>query len=180
MDETALPILLADLALREQALSREDARRFWPMVRRAAGYLLRNGPVSPQDRWEEDRGYSPFTVAAEIAALLAAADFADANSEASLAAYLRETADVWNLCIDLWMYVSGTDWCEQYGVDGYYVRIASLDGESSVNPEQIVIVKNVGVERRQHLGSHLVSPDALALVRFGLRAADDPRIVNTV
>ncbi|MDZ7343932.1 MAG: glucan 1,4-alpha-glucosidase, partial [candidate division KSB1 bacterium] len=27
---------------------------------------------------------------------------------------------------------------------------------------------------------HLVSPDALALVRFGLRAPDDPRIVNTV
>jgi glucoamylase len=26
----------------------------------------------------------------------------------------------------------------------------------------------------------LISPDALALVRFGLRAADDPRIVNTV
>src|SRR6201999_3027845 len=26
----------------------------------------------------------------------------------------------------------------------------------------------------------LISPDALALVRFGLRAADDPRILNTV
>jgi glucoamylase len=63
MDETALPILLVDLAHREKALADGDVARFWPMVRKAAGYLARNGPVSPQDRWEEDPGYSPFTVA---------------------------------------------------------------------------------------------------------------------
>ena len=79
MDETALPILLVDLARREKALAEADVARFWPMVRQAAGYLVRNGPVSPQDRWEEDPGYSPFTVGAEIAALLAAADLADLN-----------------------------------------------------------------------------------------------------
>ena len=58
MDETALPILLVDLAYREKALAEADLVRFWPMVRQAAGYLARNGPVSPQDRWEEDPGYS--------------------------------------------------------------------------------------------------------------------------
>ena len=56
MDETALPILLVDLAHREKALAEADMARFWPMVRKAAGYLARNGPVSPQDRWEEDPG----------------------------------------------------------------------------------------------------------------------------
>ena len=70
--------------------------KFWPMVKKAAGYLARNGPVSPQDRWEEDPGYTPFTVAAEIAALLAAAELADLNHEASIANHLREIADVWN------------------------------------------------------------------------------------
>ena len=89
-----------------------------------AGYLARNGPVSPQDRWEEDPGYSPFTVAAEIAALLAAADMADLNHEASIATYLREIADVWNTSIDRWMYMSATDWCRKFNVEGYYVRIA--------------------------------------------------------
>ena len=81
MDETALPILLVDLARREGALRDDDVakRRFWPMVRRAASYLVRNGPVTQQDRWEEDGGYTPFTLAAEIAALLAAADLADAS-----------------------------------------------------------------------------------------------------
>ena len=48
MDETALPILLVDLARREKALTKAEFARFWPMVRRAAGYLVRNGPVSPQ------------------------------------------------------------------------------------------------------------------------------------
>ena len=124
MDETALPILLVDLAHREKALAEADVARFWPMVRKAAGYLVRNGPVSPQDRWEEDPGYSPFTVAAEIAALLAAADLADLNHEASIATYLREIADVWNTSIERWMYVSGTDWCRKFNVEGYYVRIA--------------------------------------------------------
>ena len=92
MDETAMPILLVDLAHRKKALDDAAVARFWPMVRKAAGYLVRNGPVSPQDRWEEDPGYSPFTVAAEIAALLAAADLADVNQEKSIAEYLREIA----------------------------------------------------------------------------------------
>ena len=138
MDETALPILLVDLAHREKALAEADVARFWPMVRQAAGYLVRNGPVSPQDRWEEDPGYTPFTVAAEIAALLAAADLADLNHEASIATYLREIADVWNTSIERWMYVSGTDWCRKFKVEGYYVRIApnAAGAGSGAFPEQ--------------------------------------------
>ena len=82
MDETALPILLMDLAWREKALTEEDRLRFWPMVRRPRFIYLRNGPISPQDRWEEDGGYTPFTIGAEIAALLVAAEMADLNNEA--------------------------------------------------------------------------------------------------
>ncbi|MFN8627062.1 MAG: glycoside hydrolase family 15 protein [Candidatus Binatia bacterium] len=74
MDETAFPILLADIIRRVDALNGLDP---WPMVQRAASYLVRNGPVTQQDRWEEDGGYSPFTLAVEVAALLAAADFAE-------------------------------------------------------------------------------------------------------
>ena len=107
MDETAFPILLVDLARREQALGPDDVSRFWPMVRRAAAYLARNGPVTQQDRWEEDPGYTPFTLAVEIAGLLAAADLADRNGERPIATYLRETADCWNASIERWTYVSG-------------------------------------------------------------------------
>jgi glucoamylase len=180
MDETALPILLVDLAHREKALGEADLTRFWPMVRQAAGYLVRNGPVSPQDRWEEDPGYSPFTVGAEIAALLAAASLADLNHEASIANYVREIADVWSTSIERWMYVSGTEWCRKFNVEGYYVRIAPAQtGAGGPRFQKDVNIKNVTAPDDFRRASHLVSPDALALVRFGVRAADDPRICDT-
>jgi glucoamylase len=180
LDETALPILLVDLAHREKALTDADVVRFWPMVQLAAGYLVRNGPVSPQDRWEEDPGYSPFTVATEIAAILAAADMADLNHEPAMATYLREIADVWDTSIDRWMYASKTDWCRKFGVEGYYLRIAPAQRATGARFENFVHVKNVAAAEDSRMARHLVSPDALALVRFGLRAADDPRILGTV
>jgi glucoamylase len=180
MDETALPILLVDLAFREKALAGGDVAKFWPMVKKAAGYLARNGPVSPQDRWEEDPGYTPFTVAAEIAALLAAAELADLNHEAPLANHLREIADVWNDSIERWMYMSDTDWCRKFKVGGYYVRIApKTTGTDGASLQKNIRVKNVTASEDTRRASHLISPDALALVRFGLRAADDPRIGDT-
>jgi glucoamylase len=180
MDETALPILLVDLAFREQALQRSDTAIFWPMVRRAAGYLVRNGPVSPEDRWEEDPGYSPFTVAAQIAALLVAAEMAELSHEPALAGYLRETADVWHASIDRWMYVTETDWSKKFDVEGYYVRIAPIANDTGAKLSQREVdLKNVTGAKESLPAAHLVSPDALALVRFGLRAANDPRMRDT-
>jgi glucoamylase len=181
MDETAFPILLVDLAYREKALKLEDLKRLWPMVQRAAGFLVRNGPVTSQDRWEEDPGYSPFTLGAEIAALLAAAGLADLHAEPGMAAYLRETADTWNSNIEGWIYAQDTDLARQVGVDGYYVRVASSDIADSAAPSKgYVPIKNRPVGENIQQAAHIVSPDALALVRFGLRSADDPRMVDTI
>jgi glucoamylase len=181
MDEAAFPILLVDLARREGALEGDDLTRLWPMVRRAACFLVQNGPVTPQDRWEEDPGYSPFTLAVEIAALLAASDIADLNGEAVAASYLREKADTWNANIERWTYVSDTDLARQIGVEGYYVRIAPAEECEAPSPLQgFVPIKNRPPGEMIAPATHIISPDALALVRFGLRAPDDPRIVNTV
>jgi glucoamylase len=178
LDETALPILLADALRRSDNLAGLDA---WPMVRCAAAYLSRNGPVTQQDRWEENGGYSPFTLAASIAALLAAADFAAAADEESTATYLRETADTWNANIERWTYVTGTDLARDCGVDGYYVRLTAADVADAASPAYgFVPIKNRPPGTSPPDAAHVVSPDALALVRFGLRAADDPRIVDTV
>jgi len=181
MDETALPILLTDLAYREKALNKAAIVQFWPMVKNAAGYLVRNGPVSPQDRWEEDPGYTPFTVAAEIAALLAAADLADLNNEKAVGTYLREIADVWNASIERWMYIADSDWSRKYGVKGYYIRI-STEGQTTGGGHfrDKIDVRNVPAEKETMPARHLISTDFLALVRFGLRAADDPRIIDTL
>lgn len=181
MDETAFPILLVDLARREGVLDEEELVDLWSMVRQAAGFIVRNGPVSPQDRWEEDPGYSPFTLAVEIAALLVAADLADLNQKAELAAYLRETADTWNDNIERWTYVTDTDLARQVGVEGYYVRIAPPDCADAASPQNgFVPIKNRPPGESAEAAANIVSPDAIALVRFGLRGPDDPRIVNTV
>ena len=181
MDETALPILLVDLAAREGALSAHERDSCWPMVRNAAAFLVGNGPVSPQDRWEEDPGYAPFTIAVEIAALLAAADLADSLGEAPAAAYLRETADAWNASIERWLYVTGSELALQHGVDGYYVRVAEPDRADASSPRDgFVPIKNRPPDQSSVRASSMVSLDALAFVRFGLRAPDDSRLVNTV
>jgi glucoamylase len=181
MDEAALPILLVDLIARAGALTPAARQDFWPMVRRAAGFLVRGGPVSPQDRWEEDAGYSPFTLGAEIAALLVAADAADENHERGVATYLRETADAWHASLDAWLYVTDTPLARQCGVDGYYVRVAEPEQADAASPKDgFVPIKNRPPSESSAPAALVVSPDALALVRFGLRAPDDPRIVNTV
>ena len=181
MDETAFPILLIDLAFRKGALNKKDIVKFLPMIKKAASYLICNGPVTQQDRWEEDAGFSPFTLAVEIPALLVAAEFADINDEKNVASFLRDTADIWNSNIEKWTYASGSDLANKIGVEGYYVRISAQEIADAASPTGgFVPIKNrpPGSDREEAV--HIISPDALALVRFGLRDANDPKIKNTI
>ncbi|OBQ81950.1 glucan 1,4-alpha-glucosidase [Mesorhizobium sp. WSM3873] len=181
MDECAFPLLLADALRRAGHLPRAKLDDFLAMIESAASYVVRNGPVTGEDRWEEDAGYSPFTLAVEIAALLAAADMLDACGKNEPANYLRETADCWNDQIERWTYVTGTELCAREGIDGYHVRIAPPDGAGAASPKDgFLPIKNRPPGDSHRPAEAIISPDALALVRFGLRAADDPRIVNTV
>ncbi len=182
MDETAFPVLLVDLLRRESPRCFGNERRWWPMVRKASAFIVVNGPVTQQDRWEEDGGYSTFTMAAEISALLIAADIAESLGESQPAEFLRHMADTWNFNIERRTYAVNTDLARQFGVEGYYVRITpppTADGAAS--PLQgFVPIKNRAPGSSEKAAVEIVSPDALALVRFGLRAPDDPRILNTI
>jgi glucoamylase len=181
MDETAFPILLIDLLRREAPEALGKLERWWPIVRSAVSFILRNGPVTQQDRWEEDGGYSPFTLAAEISALLAGADIADLTGHNEQAATMRDAADAWNDNIERWVYANGGDLANQLGIDGYYVRIAPADTDGVASPTLgFVPIKNRPPGQDHMRAYHIISPDALALVRFGLRAPDDPRILNTL
>ncbi|MBB2200884.1 glycoside hydrolase family 15 protein [Gluconacetobacter tumulisoli] len=182
MDETAYPILLLDLAFRSGAVPEQELVRFWPMVRAAAGFIVRNGPATEQDRWEENAGYTPATLAVEIAGLLVAAELAQRLGETRIAGFLRDTADAWNADIDAWIHVCGTDLADALGVSGYYLRIAP-EGDrdlSRVPRHARVTVRNRPSNETSIPADELVGADALALVRFGLRAANDPRILDTI
>jgi glucoamylase len=66
------------------------------------------------------------------------------------------------------------------GIEGYYVRIAPKSVDGAAPFDGTIVIKNQPIETALRPASATISPDALALVRFGLRRADDPRILNTI
>jgi hypothetical protein len=92
----------------------------WTMVLKAASFLVRNGPVTQQDRWEEEPGYSPFTLAVEVSALINAADFAEDAGYADVTRFLKKTADIWNEGIERLLHRLGFD---ELPVNGVYETV---------------------------------------------------------
>lgn len=164
LDETALPILLVDLLRREQLLEGRELDEAWPLVARAAARLESAGPSTCLDRWEDIHGATPFTLATEIAALRVASTLADDDATAHRFA---ACADRWDEQLEALLYRRGGPLADRLGIAGYYVR-ARVPGEPlpSLRPGELTPAE--------------LSPDALALVRFGVRRADDPRILDTV
>jgi glucoamylase len=182
LGETAAPILLADLMRREGALDDSEFDSYWPMVRKAACYVLHHGPSTQEERWEDEPGFNPYTIGALIASMLIAAEMAERRGEGREAAFLRETADAWYSSIDYWTYVNDSRLARRIGVPGYYLRIAPTDrwGEPSKHDDHLNFWYQEPRIKRRYPPAAIVSPDALAYVRFGLRAPDDPRIVATM
>ena len=154
------------------------------MMRRAAGFIVRNGPVSPQDRWEEDPGYSPFTLGAPRSRRCSWPPTTPTRTarRGVAAVSARDRRHLERVARRLDVRRADTALATACGVDGYYVRVAEPDEADAASPKDgFVPIKNrPPAESSARARRSTVSPDALALVRFGLRAADDPRIVNTV
>ncbi len=189
LDEAAYPILLAG-ALRSSGATHMHGRATEAsafehlvdqaaldrMIQAAAGFIARSGPATEQDRWEENAGLTPSTLAPVVAALVVAAEHMPESS----ATYLRELADDWNASIEDWTYVVGSRLAVEYGVDGHYVRIASPDVLAGAPISTPVPVRNRITSESTIAGDEMVGTDFLALVRFGLRRADDPHILATL
>ena len=149
LDEAAYPILLAR---RLQSAQGIDWDPYPQLIRRAAIYLIRNGPLTPLDRWEDAGGLSPSTLAAAIAALVSAAEFAHVAGEHLAAAHFLHVADYWADRIEAWCYSSER---------GHYVRLGS-DPEAGPGPEAVLSV------------------DFIELVRLGVRPANHPEVRSSI
>jgi glucoamylase len=179
MDEQAMPILLA------WRLGPGVYGPLWPQIRLSADYIVETGPWTFQDRWEENAGYSPSTIAAEIAGLVAAARIAVENGDTARAGRYLAAADDWQQNVTRWTFTSNGF----YGGGRYYVRInpASMNRsgsgpqvfEPSSYPDsgQSYLVKNGGGTRDERA---VVDGGFLELVRMGVKRADDPTIVSTL
>jgi glucoamylase len=160
MDEVALPIVLA------LQLNRDDRETWLKHVKPAADFIVTHGPITEQDRWEEKRGYSPSTLAAEVAGLVCAAEFARRHNDPSSATRYLETADDWETNIERWT-VTTTG---PPGSGNYFLRLTVAGNPDQADELEI----NSGGGRYDQ--RTIVDMGFLELVRLGLRAAHDPLI----
>ncbi|MBS1604518.1 MAG: glucan 1,4-alpha-glucosidase [Bacteroidetes bacterium] len=180
MDQVALPILLLYSCYHRGLFDREGWLRYRPGLYRAAAYLLEFGPSSEQDRWEQQSGLSTFSLAAQIAALISAAELLERTGDIPMAEECRKRADLWNAQIETWTFVEGTDTAHRCGVRGYYVRVNPFLAPAQDVKEKPLRLHHHPEGKAEMPVGEVVSVDALALVRFGLRRADDPRILDTI
>jgi glucoamylase len=173
LDETAFPVLLAAALDDREALRGINVE---DMTRRALGYIARTGPSTAQDRWEENAGINPFTMAATIAALVAGAAFLPAREQE----WALAIADYWNAHIEMWMAVSDTPLAREHQIPGYYVRVAPPEVLAESNANSMIVPIRNRQDDAGLRGDEQIGTEFLQLVRFGLRSADDPLILGSL
>jgi glucoamylase len=177
LDEMAAPILLAWRVQREGVkIGLFDPR---VMTFRSAAYLILHGPVTAQERWEENSGYSPSTLAAVIASLVCAATFAEQVGDATTADFILTYADWLVAHLEEWTVTTRGELVD--GLPRHYVRINPADAEApdphaDPNATMIQIANGGG----RHPARNVVGGDFLQLVRYGIRAADDPIVRDSI
>ncbi len=164
MDEVGYPLIMA------WQLGRFDKDNYEKHVKRAADFIVKTGPSTPQERWEERPGYSPSTIAAEIAGLVCAADIAKRNGDSKSANLYLKTADEWQANIEKWTVTTKG----KYGDGNYYLRITA-NGRPDANEK--VELNNAAGTFYEH---EIVDAGFLELVRLGIKPADDPLIVKSL
>jgi glucoamylase len=164
MDEVAYPLILA------YQLGRTDAKTWLKHVKPAADFIVRHGPATPQERWEEEAGYSPSTIAAEIAGLVCAAEIARRNHDETAAKNYLATADEWARKVDVWTATTSG----AYGDKNYYLRISDNDDPNDGAPLEINSNGGKYDERE------IVDAGFLELVRLGIKRARDPLITKSL
>jgi GH15 family glucan-1,4-alpha-glucosidase len=163
LDETAFPIVLA------WQLGRTDDAT-WTGVRKAAEALVREGPSTPQERWEETGGYSNSTIPAEIAGLVAASDLARQRGDTAHAALWMGVADEWQRSTEDWMFTTNGP----LGDGRYYLRIDD-DGDPNDGAE-----RDFGNAAGVHKESEVVDAGFLELVRLGVKAPNDRYVAASI
>jgi glucoamylase len=163
MDEVAFPIVLAWQIGRTGAAD-------WDNVRRSADFLVARGPRTDQERWENIGGFSPATIAAEIAGLVCAADIASRNGEPGLAERYLEVADDWQNNLNRWTLTTNGP----LSAEPYYLRITD-NGDANSGAEIQIADGGPLVDQRR-----VVDPSFLEMVRLGVKSAADPNIGSTL
>jgi glucoamylase len=180
LDQVASPILLTWRLDRENALRQFDP---YPMVVRATKYLIHHGPATQQERWEEVSGYSPSTLASNIAALICAATYARDRKDNATAQFIEEYADFLESHLETWTVT--TEGTLVPDIKRHYIRINPVDihnAQPNEDPNQgMVFIANLSPDSKsQFPAKEIVDAGFLELVRYGIRSPHDPLIIDSL
>ena len=168
LDETSYPILMD-----WQSGLASDRALYTQHVVPAADFLVAHGPSDGVERWEEQSGYSPSTIAAEIAGLTAAAHIAQVNDDPVRAAVYQATADDFARHIKAWTVTTNGPFISPT-VPSYFIRIAK-NADPNVGDQVNLGNGSVTVDQRS-----LIDAGFLELVRLGILPADDPTVQSSL
>jgi glucoamylase len=176
LDQIAAPILLAWCLHNHGALGLFHPRA---MIVRAVAHLMLQGPVTSQDRWEENAGYSPSTIAVVIGALACAAEWAKELCRTDVADFVFTYADWMAAHVEDWTVTTQGELVD--GIRRHYIRITPADPKApdphaDPNTTMIQIANGGGL----HPARNVVGGDFLNLVRFGIRDPNDPLVLDSI
>jgi glucan 1,4-alpha-glucosidase len=160
LDEVAYPIVMAN------QLGMTDPALYQNHIRPAIDFLIAHGPSFGPERWEEQGGFSPSTIAAEVAGLIAGAGLADANGDTRTAAIARGVADDWQRSLPGWAVTTNGP----LAAHPYYIRLSKTgDPDAAISYG----LGNGGPTLDQR---SVIDQGFLEMVRLGLKPASDPTI----
>src|SRR5207237_5664965 len=157
LDEASYPIIMA------YQLGMTDAGLYQNHIKPAANFVISHGPSFGPERWEEQGGYSPSTISAEIAGLVAAADIANVNGDKPSAHVWLGVADDWQRSIEGWT-VTTTGSLASHP---YFIRL------SKTGDPNAAISYNVGNGGPTLDQRTVIDGCVLELVRRGPQAGND-------
>ena len=165
LDETAYPILMA-----WQTGLGDDAALYQDHIRKAADFLVARGPSFGSERWEEQSGFSPSTIAAEIAGLVAAGQIADLHGDADRARAYRAVADHFQRSIKGWTVTESGP----YSAQPYFIRLSKTGDPNAAISYGL---GNGGPTADQRA---VIDAGFLELTRLGILPSDDADVARTL
>lgn len=180
LDEVAFPVILAYRLHELGALGSFDPM---DLILRAVAYMIRQGPATPQERWEEAAGYSPSTLASNIAALVCGAHLVRERGDEATATFIEQYADFLEQHIESWTVTNrGT---LHPDIARHYIRINPDDPSNPIPAEdpdddQLTIANRGPDEEHTFPANQVVDAGFLELVRYGIRPPGDPLIEDSL
>ena len=164
LDEASYPIIMA------YQLKMTDISLYQNHIKPAANFVISHGPSFGVERWEEQSGYSPSTISAEIAGLVAAADIATVNGDTQSAQVWLGVADDWQRSIEGWTVTTNGPLDSHH----YFIRL------SKTGDPNAAISYNVGNGGPTLDQRTVIDAGFLELVRLGLKPFNDTAVTESL